>query len=68
MLENRPRGLSLKLNSLSLLLTKLRLTLSLPGAEQEEDVESRTAMNRDDDWDPDSSLSVLKNPKSTRHK
>ena len=68
MLENRPRGLSLKLNSLSLLLTKLRLTLSLPGAEQEEDVESRTAMNRDDDWDPDSSLSVLKNPKSTRQK
>ena len=60
--------MSLKLNSLSLLLTKLRLTLSLPGAEQEEDVESRTAMNRDDDWDPDSSLSVLKNPKSTRHK
>ena len=57
----------MKLNSLSLLLTKLRLTLSLPGAEQEEDVESRTAMNRDDDWDPDSSLSVLKNPKSTRH-
>ena len=48
----------MKLNSFSLLLTKLRLTLSLPGAELEEDVEARTLMHRHDDWDPDSSVSV----------
>ena len=36
----------------------IRLTLSLPGAELEEDVEARTLMHRHDDWDPDSSVSV----------